>query len=532
MTGYASSIQYAAHGAMTSLTLGNNVMETRGYNARLQPTTVNAEKDQTTLLALTNTYSATANNGNVQSQQISPLGVTQSFSYDGANRISGASEGSNWSQTYGHDRFGNHWVSAWSWVTLSSFTPTSSTWFDTANRLVNAGLGITHDGSGNLATIGGYTQAYNAENLLRQSTINSTATTYDYDGEGRRVKKTTGSTNTVYVHDAFGQLAAEYSTQAEAGGRQYITVDHLGSTRLLTNEAGQLAKRYDYLPYGEELTGIGGRTTGAGFNAAPTAFYPEFTGKERDAETGLDYFGARYFSGAQGRFTSPDPIHILKQKIRDPQQWNMYSYARNNPLRFFDPTGMYVADCNSDVKNCKKEIEKFEKTRLKALKSKDDKIRAAAAAYGALGDKNGVNLTVAKVVDAKHPSVVGQVTEQAGTGGFTFENGKFQQATQVTIKAGLGGRDLLAAAVHEGVHVQDRARFVGTMQLAEPQFNPRLNILSITSERNAYGVENLLLRSLGLPERNIDEILSRPPYSDSPTIRLPLFPGLPTEDLP
>jgi len=68
------------------------------------------------------------------------------------------------------------------------------------------------------------------------------------------------------------------------------------------------------------------------------AFKPQFTGKERDSETGLDYFGARYFSGAMGRFTSPDPPG-LDQSEDDPQSWNLYSYVRNNPLRFIDPTG-------------------------------------------------------------------------------------------------------------------------------------------------------------------------------------------------
>ena len=64
----------------------------------------------------------------------------------------------------------------------------------------------------------------------------------------------------------------------------------------------------------------------------------QFTSKERDAETGLDYFGARYYAGAQGRFTSPDEV-FADQYEQDPQSWNMYSYVRNNPLRFADPTG-------------------------------------------------------------------------------------------------------------------------------------------------------------------------------------------------
>jgi RHS repeat-associated protein len=64
-----------------------------------------------------------------------------------------------------------------------------------------------------------------------------------------------------------------------------------------------------------------------------------FTGKERDAETGLDYFGARYMSSAQGRFTSPDPF-LGSGRPEDPQSWNRYAYARNNPLVYIDPTGM------------------------------------------------------------------------------------------------------------------------------------------------------------------------------------------------
>ncbi|MBL8233976.1 MAG: RHS repeat-associated core domain-containing protein [Bryobacterales bacterium] len=64
----------------------------------------------------------------------------------------------------------------------------------------------------------------------------------------------------------------------------------------------------------------------------------QFTGKERDAETGLDYFGARYMSSVQGRFTSPDEP-LVDQYAGDPQSWNLYSYVRNSPLRNIDPTG-------------------------------------------------------------------------------------------------------------------------------------------------------------------------------------------------
>jgi RHS repeat-associated protein len=75
------------------------------------------------------------------------------------------------------------------------------------------------------------------------------------------------------------------------------------------------------------------------------------TGKERDAETGLDYFGARYLSSAQGRFTSPD-APFADQHPEDPQSWNMYAYARNNPLQFVDPDGKEIRlAAGADVNN-------------------------------------------------------------------------------------------------------------------------------------------------------------------------------------
>jgi RHS repeat-associated protein len=66
--------------------------------------------------------------------------------------------------------------------------------------------------------------------------------------------------------------------------------------------------------------------------------YITYTGKERDGETGLDYFGARYMSAAQGRFTGPDPL-ARSASPPLPQTWNRYSYALNNPLKYIDPDG-------------------------------------------------------------------------------------------------------------------------------------------------------------------------------------------------
>jgi RHS repeat-associated protein len=66
------------------------------------------------------------------------------------------------------------------------------------------------------------------------------------------------------------------------------------------------------------------------------------TGKERDSESGLDFFGARYYSGPHGRFTSVDPKLTgvpFPEHLVQPQSWNMYAYALNNPLKFVDPDG-------------------------------------------------------------------------------------------------------------------------------------------------------------------------------------------------
>ena len=161
------------------------------------------------------------------------------------------------------------------------------------------------------------------------------ATNYTYDGLGRRVGKATASagTNNVYVYDAAGQLAAEYSNEAPGPlgtpGTEYLAVDHLGSTRLVTDAHGVWMKLYDYLPFGEDLgQGVNGR--GSHWGTAPPAVAPtedamdvKFTGKLRDNETTWDYFGARYFSGTQGRFTSPDwsatPQPVPYADLTDPR---------------------------------------------------------------------------------------------------------------------------------------------------------------------------------------------------------------------
>ncbi len=131
------------------------------------------------------------------------------------------------------------------------------------------------------------------------------------------------------------------------GGSEYkvefLHTDALGSVRMVTDQAGAVVSRADYYPFGAQIgTNVNGRGDASipGYAKDPS-LRQRFTGKERDGESQLDYFGARYYSGAQGRFTTPD-APFADQHLGDPQSWNLFSYARNNPLKFVDATGRKV----------------------------------------------------------------------------------------------------------------------------------------------------------------------------------------------
>lgn len=118
---------------------------------------------------------------------------------------------------------------------------------------------------------------------------------------------------------------------------EWMVVDQLGTPRMVIDKTGSLSgvTRHDYLPFGEELTaGIAGRTSTQGY--AVDGVRQQFTGHERDAETGLDFMQARHYSGQQGRFVSVDTV---SGTLADPQSLNLYAYSVNNPLRYTDPSG-------------------------------------------------------------------------------------------------------------------------------------------------------------------------------------------------
>jgi RHS repeat-associated protein len=199
--------------------------------------------------------------------------------------------------------------------------------------------------------------------MVMTTVIGGGTSQYVYDGNGRRVKKIVGGVTTRFEYGAKGKLIAERNESNGAvtkeyfykGGEllattttgttyEYATADHLGSLRAWTDNSGNLVVggRHDYLPFGEELfAGYGVRTTDQGYatNAQQDGQRKQFGAHERDTETGLDYFGARYFASMQGRFTSADPM-LRSGKPIEPQSWNRYSYVDNNPLIYIDPDGL------------------------------------------------------------------------------------------------------------------------------------------------------------------------------------------------
>ncbi|HEV7746081.1 MAG TPA: RHS repeat-associated core domain-containing protein [Pyrinomonadaceae bacterium] len=132
----------------------------------------------------------------------------------------------------------------------------------------------------------------------------------------------------------------QYATSSSGTATvNWLVTDQLGTPRMIFDQTGSLAttKRHDYLPFGEELWN-GARTSGMGYEVS-NATRQKFTEKERDVETGLDYFNARYYSSTSGRFTSPDPL-LSSGRSLQPQSWNRYAYVINRPLSLIDPSGL------------------------------------------------------------------------------------------------------------------------------------------------------------------------------------------------
>ena len=170
---------------------------------------------------------------------------------------------------------------------------------------------------------------------MRSVTSNGTVTKdFLYDLGGRIITEMSG-TGSINRQEVFagGRHLAIFSG---ASAVYFANSDWQGTERVRSTKTGTLDSSYSNLPFGDLLNSVG---------ESPK----HFTDKERDAETGLDYFGARYYGSSMGRFTSPDPKMFSRQRMFDPQQWNMYQYSRNNPLRYVDDDGEEVKETATTV---------------------------------------------------------------------------------------------------------------------------------------------------------------------------------------
>ncbi len=377
---FATAATYAPHGALASLAIGTSVNGAETYNARLQPlqmyytagtisqTTLNqmqqAACPTTTATIMSRSYSfgqGSNDNGTVQSiTNCRDTNRTQNFVYDSLNRVQQAyTSGPNWGETFGSaaapgvvpstpgiDAWGNLWQR--SAVTgKTSYEPLNCP-ANIKNQLTTCSIG--YDSAGNMMSYGTATYAYDAENRL----IATAGITYTYDGDGKRVKKSIGmlywtgtGSDALLETDLSGTPTAEY---VFFGGRRiarinrpatnsvdYYYSDHLGSTDVVTNATGGIVKESDYYPYGGEIPIITGD---------PNRY--KFNGKERDNESGLDNFGARYNASSLGRFMTPDwaarPTAVPYAVFGDPQSLNLYGYVRNDPVSRADADGHTEAD--------------------------------------------------------------------------------------------------------------------------------------------------------------------------------------------
>lgn len=333
---------------------------------------------------------------------------TWNFSYDAVDRLTSATPGSNapsqYSGKYGcwnYDAFGNRTLESFSIVPCTGGNPTPQivASYNSANQIISTGgttsATFAYDTSGNTLYDGLNRYWYDAEGQLcaEQSTRTNGASIfqYVYDAGGARIAKGTIATapasytatcapplgsgftltswylvdqggdqvtelnaSGVWQHSnvfVAGKLSATWDYNGGSGGLHFRLTDPLGTMRVQANAHGQVEETCTSLPFGNDI----GNPIGANCGEPPSppstaddATEHHFTGKERDAESGNDYFMARYYNSAMGRFLSPDwaakeePVPYAK--LDNPQTLNLYSYVQNNPLSHVDADGHCAED--------------------------------------------------------------------------------------------------------------------------------------------------------------------------------------------
>jgi len=360
----ASDFDYTSAGGVRKMKLGNGLWETTQSNERHQLTQVGLGTTQTNnnlfkidyeygeLSVDGSTVDAAKNIGMIAktTTTIPTTNFVQTFKYDAINRLTEAVEKNgvtqNWKQTFGYDRFGNR--NSRYQIIGGGVLPINNITLPTINQTDNrftTGQGYVYDFNGNLVQDAqGRTFTFDGNDKQIQVTDASQQVlgTYAYDGSGKRVKKQTNTETTIFVYDAGGTLVAEYSTQQNPEPTtSYLTTDHLGSPRVITDKTGNVIARRDHMPFGEEIgSGVGGRTESLKYSASGLDnIRKRFTGYEKDSETQLDFAEARMYQNQNGRFTSADPLMASANPV-NPQTLNRYTYTGNNPVNLVDPSGL------------------------------------------------------------------------------------------------------------------------------------------------------------------------------------------------
>ncbi|MBI3662048.1 MAG: RHS repeat-associated core domain-containing protein [Acidobacteria bacterium] len=361
---YALNASYAPQGALSSLQNGASIVSTFYYNNRLQPCRIsvrsagvspaNCADTANTGNVLDFTYGfnlGTANNGNVASIANSrDIARSQSFTYDELNRIKTAQTQATaqphcWGEIFTYDIWANLLTIGGIQPQYNGCTQESLSVGATTKNQIS---GYTYDAAGNLINNPGVaTYSYDAENRM----TTTAGVTYTYDGDGRRVKKSNGKlywygsgSDALEETDLSGTATADFvffngkrtaRMDLPSATVHYYFANHLGSANVVTSSTGVIQDESDYYPFGGERSVT---------DTDPNQY--KFTGKERDTESGLDYFIARYDASSLGRFMSPDPENAGAMPD-DPQSWNAYTYARNNPLIYTDPDGTEYRLCDT-----------------------------------------------------------------------------------------------------------------------------------------------------------------------------------------
>ena len=332
--------------------------------------------------------------GNVEGYTDSVMGEW-AFGYDALNRLMSATPGTGVPSGYAgmnlcmnYDAYGNRTQSNWQTAACNPASDPATATYNTANQVtwttVNSAVnGFAYDAAGNVTNDAANQYLYDGEGRVcavqtRPISGGAPMFGYIYDAEGRRVAKGTLSTFSCNLATNGFTLTESYvlgqdgeqlttldqnqnwqRTNAYGGGKLLATydaqglhfhlTDPLGTRRVQTNDAGVAEEDCQGLPFGDGLNCY------EPSNAPPTADDStplHFTGKERDADSGNDYFGARYYASSMGRFMSPDwsakeePVPYAK--LDDPQSLNLYAYVQNNPLSSVDNDGHFTL-CRSPL---------------------------------------------------------------------------------------------------------------------------------------------------------------------------------------